>query len=147
MHLHDRNPAPQPASRPRLDAGEARPEAQAPPLRWQKSYERASVDRFLTEVEQERDRLREQITVAREQLRHAKAVAVESAEAQAKLAERFREVQREFDEAEDEHRTRVAAIAASASGAASRLMESASEHAAAIRFAASVVASEWPRRR
>lgn len=138
------------AHRPAVEAGAgATPPDPAgsalPPLRWQVSYERASVERFVAEVEAERSRLRSQIEESKAEVERAKAAAARQAAAQAELAAMVLAIQVETARIEREHRDTLEAIGAAAEEAAVRLLAAGREEAAAMRAAAAFVA-ETPAR-
>jgi predicted nucleic acid-binding Zn-ribbon protein len=117
------------------------PEHSPTDLRWQMSYDRASVDRFVAEVEEQRRQLQAQVDAAREDLREARAAAARRAETQAQLAATFLDVQRELEEGERAHREQLASIDGGAADAAAGVLAAALASVDALRAATSVAAA------
>lgn len=145
MHVEEMNWDPPPSARARIaGVGGPAPELSPTDLHWQMSYDRASVDRFVAEVEDQRRRLQAQVDAAREDLREARAAAARRAEAQVQLAAGFLEVQRELEEGERAHRERLASIDGGAADVAAGLLAAALASVDALRAATSVAASVKP---
>lgn len=103
-------------------------------LPWQLSYDRASVNRFVAEVEAERARLHEAIEAARARVQQAQAAATaRQVEASEELGALVLAAQRELEEMERHHRLVLDAIAAAAEKEVARLLARAGEEAAAVR--------------
>ncbi len=145
MHVEDTNWDSAPSARARI-AGVGRPAPEPSPtdLRWQMSYDRASVDRFVAEVEEQRRWLQAQVDATRGELREVRAAASRRSDAQAQLAAGVLEVQRELEEGERAHRAHLAAIDAAAADAAADLLAAALAHVDALRAATAVAETVNP---
>lgn len=111
-------------------------------LHWQISYDRASVDRFVAEVEAERARLQAAIEEARARLRQARAEATaRQAEAREELGALVLAAQQELEEIERHHRETLEVIQAAAVEEAARLLIRAREEVAAVRATAASLAA------
>lgn len=117
-----------------------------PRLRWQASYDRTSVDRFVTEVEAERDRLDDEIEATKVRIRAAKAAGARRVEEEAELLALLVSAQRAQARMEQEHFDNLDAIGARSERDAERLLDAARQEAEAMRSAA-VSAAEYDRRR
>jgi cell division septum initiation protein DivIVA len=95
-------------------------------LRWQRSYDRASVDRYLAEVAAQRARLQAQIEDALAQRDAARAaIAARDAAAQAELGAIVLATQNELDRIETSHREVVETIQRAAETEAARVLAAA----------------------
>jgi cell division septum initiation protein DivIVA len=111
-------------------------------LRWELSYDRASVDRFLTEVDRERTNLQREIDAARAQGEAARAAARAGlADGEAALGAMVLAAQRELVRIEEAHREIVATIRAAAATEATRVLTAAHREAAAVREATASLVS------
>lgn len=111
-------------------------------VRWQSSYDKAEVERFLDEVKLERERLEHEIAAVERRIVIATTrAASREKDAQASLGALVLAAQHELAEIEREHAEIVAAIRASAEAEARRLLDAAQTEAAAMREAAASLAS------
>lgn len=127
------------SARAQASAGEAAPARAMSDLCWQPSYERASVDRFLADVDAERVRLQGVIAATKRHLETLRVAAARRAEAEAEFAAQVLAVQQELEGIEREHRESLEAIDTVAGHAAARLLDAAREEASAMRAAAAAV--------
>ena len=102
-------------------------------MRWQDSNDRASLDRFIAEVELESTQLQRQIEAARARVQDARAAATRRADATADFGALLLVAQNELERIEREHREILEAIGAAAREEAARLVAAACDSAAAIR--------------
>jgi len=117
-----------------------------PQLGWQASYERSSVDRFVREVEVERDWLDGEIEATKVRIREAKAVGARRVEEEAELVALLVSAQRELAGMEQEHREKLDSIGARAEREAERLLGAAQREAETMR-AATATAAQYDGRR
>lgn len=109
-------------------------------LRWQRSYDRDGIERFVAEVEAERARLRAELDVARAATAAAAARSVAGqAAAQASLGAFVIETQRELEAMERAHQETIEGIRAAAAAEAARVLDAAHAEAAAVRAAAAAI--------
>jgi hypothetical protein len=95
-------------------------------LPWEQSYDRATLERFIAEVDAERARLRAEIEVAKARTRAARAGgSVRQAERHEALGALVLAAERELAELEAEHDLMVAEIQAAADAEAARILEAA----------------------
>lgn len=109
-----------------------------PHLHWQVSYDLASVDRYLAEIEAERASIERQMEHASERVQRAKKAAERRAAAEAELGARILAAQEEFERIQQEQREAVDAIRAAAGAEADRVLAAAREEAEAMRAAATI---------
>lgn len=126
-------------------AEESRPTSSpaGPPseLQWQVSYDRESVDRFVSEIEVERARLDGEIKSARERIERARAGAADRrARVEAELGALVIAAHRELEEIELQHREILDAIAVGAQQAVA-ILSAAREEAAAMLATAATLAT------
>jgi cell division septum initiation protein DivIVA len=112
-----------------------------PDVRWQRSYERSAVERFVEEVAAERQRLEREIAEAEGRAAAADAEAgARQQHAQAGLGALVLAAQQELAQLEREHALLIERIRTSAEAEASRLLRAAGEEAATMRAAATSLA-------
>ena len=107
-------------------------------VRWQRSYDRASVDRFVAEVEAQRGRLRAEIAAA-QAAAHAAAARTGEARTSDDLVSLVVDAQRQLDTMEREHQEMVSAIQATAEEEAERILTAARAEAEAVRSSAEAI--------
>jgi cell division septum initiation protein DivIVA len=107
-------------------------------LRWQASYDLASVERFLASVDEECASLRAEIGEAEARTRRANAAAARRTAADAELGARLSAAHQEAAAMEHEHRRIVEMIVSVAEQEAARIVDAAYDEAAILRAAASV---------
>ena len=117
-------------------------------LRWHRSYDRASVDRFLAEVEVERERLQTDIRAVRERVvAQDRVVAEREREGLAAIGALAVAARDELTRIESEHRAIIATIEDAAAIESARVLAAAHREAEAMRastasLAGKVVAEE-----
>lgn len=110
-------------------------------VRWMRSYDRASVERFLAEVDVERTRLVEEICATRARVAEAeRRREQEQSDAVAALGALVLAAQAELEAIEREHDDLVAGIREAAELEAERLLSAARAEAEAVRRAAGALA-------
>jgi len=108
---------------------------------WKLSYDRASIDRFTTEMEEARASLQAQIDEARARVAAAEAaVAAYRTEAQTQLGAIVLAAHAELAEIEQDHRQLITTIRATAEAEATRLLAAARAEAATMHQTASSLA-------
>jgi hypothetical protein len=116
---------------------------------WRPSYDRESVDRYLAEVEAEKERLLAEIAAAEERAEAAEArcrtgAAEQSTERDALLGTLMMAARAEVDRVDAEHRAVISAIHALAEEEASRIRVQAEADAAAVRDVVASLSSLAP---
>ena len=113
-------------------------------LQWRVSYDRESVDRFISEIEVERARLENEIRSARERIERARVGAADRrAQVDAELGALVIAAHKELEEIELQHREILEAIAVGAQEAVA-LLSGAREEAAAMLATAATLAKHLP---
>ncbi len=105
-------------------------------LRWELSFDRASIDRFTAEVTAERERLQAEIDAARARVATAdERVAASMGASEAELGALVTAALHELERMERAHREAVASIRIAAETEAARILEAARAEADAVRAA------------
>lgn len=107
---------------------------------WQRSYDRASIERFKAEVSAERARLESEIDAARARITAAETAVADQQREAATLGALVLAAQRDLADMEDEHARLVSSIRAAADAEAARVVAAARAEAAAMRATASLMA-------
>jgi hypothetical protein len=106
-------------------------------VNWYPTYDRASVERYLSALDTERDRLRVEIEAAERRTELAQAtLAARTADLEARLGAVVLAARAELDRIDQEQSAAVAAIRAEAENEAARIRDAAEKEAAAVRDAA-----------
>lgn len=106
-------------------------------LHWQTTYDRASIERFVTEVDAERARLKSEIDVARNRLGRAQqAQANHRSDLASQLGDLVMDAHRRLVEMERNHQQLIDTIWATAEEEATRILDAARAEAARLGIAA-----------
>lgn len=106
-------------------------------LHWQTTYDRASIERFVTEVDAERARLKSEIDVARNRLGRAQqAQANHRSDLASQLGDLVMDAHRRLVEMERNHQQLIDTIWATAEEEAARILDAARAEAARLGTAA-----------